>query len=337
MKYKKITISLFMITILLIMQFSVICLPANAKPTKPTLKDDPMHGQILPFYEVWLRWNDVSNEAYYSMTVRDLGYEGRLDDDGPLIYNKQQVAQNSTYFIIPTSKLIRGHHYRWCLRAHDSSGAATLADAQVFAIEDYNPDRHLKTDKDTNVPIVPRTRTMEYFVYAPSTGYDPILNQAAQNWNGHANVTLVRTATPTDGKYEIGIYESPSPADSTILGTTKVNAGNTRVIYDEISYIFEYAEVQTFKGNIDKYYNTTDYYIKTKEGYYLANAMHEVGHALLLNHTWNDTDYKYPYDISKTILKYGFRHVPLIMNSGYELGGSLNVVDRDHLRLKWGT
>ena len=339
MKYKKIIISLFIIAVLLTVQFSVICFPASAKPTKPELKDSPMHGQILPFYEVWLRWYDVPDEAHYTMTIRDLGYDGGDGNNGPLIYNRQYVAQNSTYFIVPTSKLTRGHHYRWCLNSVDASGNRTIADAVVFAIEKYNPDKHHKTNSTTNAPVIPRTHTMEYFVYANSPEYDSYLHQAAQNWNGHANVTLVRTATPTDGKYEIGIYESPSPPNTTILGETYIRFGNTVIRYGETTSVLEYSEVQTFKSNIDTYYNPADFsHVKTKNDYYLANAMHEIGHALLLVHTWNDPTYADSYDISMTLSKYGPSvSVPLIMNSGYELGGSLNVVDRDHLRMKWGS
>ena len=332
MKYKKITISLFMITILLIMQFSVICLPANAKPTKPTLKNDPMNGQILPFYEVWLRWNDVSNEAYYSMTVRDLGMGGNLGDSGPLIYNKQQVAQNSTYFIIPTSKLTRGHHYRWCLRAHDSSGAATLADAHIFAIESSSVDSHLLvyTESGNTYTMEYPTNRLEYFIYATTSGYDSVLNQAVQAWNGIANVSLVRTATPTDNHYEVRVYESPTPADRDLFGRTVTSSRSI----ENGKFIVDYSEVRTFIENIKYRYENPIYdfvFINTHEQYRKPNGMHEIGHALLLGHSVDGEDINY------TTSSTGSNPVPLIMNTLGLLGSELNVVDRDHLRMKWGT
>ncbi len=288
--------------------FTVCILPsfltgfeANAAPSKPTLKNDPINGQILPYYDVWLHWYDISNESYYTMTIRDItNSNANLQ---PLIYYDEYVAKNATYFIVPKGVLTRGHKYRWCLNAVDSNGVHSYADAHVFSVELYNPDRHLKTLD------YPKNR-IDYYVYAESTSYDTILNNAAQAWNGIANVSLVRTTSPPDGVYELRIYESPSPANSNSYGLTVTH-------YDKTTNEVLYAEVQTYKSNISKLYtsgNTSNYIIKNVNTYYYANAMHEVGHALGLEHTWNDSDMSAPYDIS-TSTETGAK-IPLVMNSG---------------------
>ena len=213
----------FMMVILLIS--CVLIQDTYAAAAKPQLKNDPINGQMLPYYEVWLRWNDVSNESSYTMNLRDLTTDTS-------IYSQTYVSPNSTYFIVPTSALTRGHKYRWCVCSVDASGNKTYSDAHIFWIEPNNSDVHLKT-------TVYNTRRMEYFVYAETSGYDAILNSAAQAWNGIANVSLVRTGSPTDGKYEIGIYESPDHDNANMFGqtiTTYVN-GNT----------FEYAEIRTYR------------------------------------------------------------------------------------------
>ena len=327
-KYIKI-IKLLSVFILSVFTISVFPFSVNAAPAKPVLKNDPMNGQILPFYEVWLRWYDVSNEHHYTMTVRDLGENGTLGDAGPLIYDRQYVAQNSTYFVIPTSKLARGHHYRWCLNSVDANGNRTIADAHIFVIEQYNPDRHFLINSSTGAQIVPMKSTMEYFVSVSTLSYDAIFQQAAVNWNGIANVNLVRTATPSDGHYEIGIYEGWC-ADKTKYGSTITGWNSSNQVV--------YSEIQIYNDNIISEYpkNSSQYYIKNINDYILANAMHEVGHALLLQHTTYDDTYWIPYNISKTISSCGQQLVPIIMNVGQYLGPSLNVVDRDHLRIKWG-
>lgn len=283
---------------------------ANAASLKPTLKNDPINGQILPFYEVWLRWHDVTDEVHYQMSIRDL-------NTNVLIYDNTYIAKDSTYFVVPTSVLTRGHKYRWCVSTINSAGTRTCATSQHFTIENYNPDMHMLTHSFPS-------RTMEYFIYATSNGYDDILDNAAQSWNGIANVNLVRTGTPSDGKYEIGIYESPSPDNPAAFGLTISSTSASSIVY---------SEVQTYRQNIYNYYNggfASNFYIQDYTSYFTANALHEVGHALGLLHTCSDSGYNISYSTEDGSL------IPLIMNSGRNLGYSLNVVDRDHLRLKWG-
>ena len=317
-------INTLLILMLLVLAVSSIPFSASAAPAKPVLKNDPMNGQILPFYEVWLRWNDVSNEHHYTMTIRDLGMGGNTGDAGPLIYNQQYVSQNSTYFIVPTSKLTRGHHYRWCLNSVDANGNRTIADQHFFAIEQGNPDHHF-IKKDGEILTYP-TRVLEYFIYTESSQYDAILESAVQEWNEIANVSLVRTNTPSDGHYELRIYDSALPNEPSTFG-------RTHNIPKDNSTVVDYSICHTFKENIYNTYSTQPWifdFIVSYEAYLKPNMMHEIGHALLIDHYNGDFDIRYTLPITNE------RLVPLIMNSYDKLSPTLNVADRDHLRIKWG-
>ena len=57
-----------------IIAFSPIVHKAFAQPQQASATE-PADGQIIPFYEVWLRWNDVSDEDHYILSVRDITSE----------------------------------------------------------------------------------------------------------------------------------------------------------------------------------------------------------------------------------------------------------------------
>lgn len=324
-------ISVLLVLIMIAYLFSVFSFTTYAAPAKPVLKNDPINGQMLPYYEVWCRWYDNSDESRYTFSLRDLGTD-TVSESNP-IYTNISLPANTTHYAVSTNVLERGHIYRWCISAVDAYGNSKYSDTQIFKIEDYNPDRHIMS------PLTYNTNRIEYFVYATSAGYDDVLDNAAQAWNGIANVTLVRTATPIDGKYEVGIYESPNPPSQYVYG-------NTTSPDPEKDFLIIETTVKTYRQNIINAFNkgwTSSFIISDYASYLYANAMHEVGHALFLAHTWNDPQMQNPYDISFTIdleeMPENDRNlvVPLIMNSGAELSYALNVVDRDHLRLKWGS
>ena len=300
---------------------------ALAAPSKPVLKE-PINGQIIPFYEVWIRWNDVSNEDHYIMTIRDI----TNGDSGPLIYNRQRVSKNSTYFVIPTSKLTKGYTYRWCLGAVDSSGGEVLCPAWTFRIE-YGDDI---SGWDTHVRKggFASASHLDYFIYATTPGYDDILEAGVEAWNGiSSNVYLHRDPNPPGGEdgYDIGVFESPTPANNpNLFGECYRRSGgqNGTHITDTTS-IYDFAEIRTYRQNIISHYPTTanSYYLK-------SNATHEVGHALSLSHT-NDPG----NSVAHTIYQNSNTDNPsvkLIMNTGSNLATSIQTTDRDHLRIKWG-
>ena len=323
MKFVKRT-SAFIIALMLLASILVF---ESLALTRPTVKGNPINGQILPFYEVWLHWYDVPDEHHYTMTIRDLGQNGAVGDAGPLIYDRQYVAQNSTYFVVPTSKLERGHHYRWCVNSCDANGNRKIAATQYFAIEMGYPDSHFvlsTAGTDWNYP----TNVLEYFIYAESSEYDSIINSAVQSWNGIANVSLVRTAYPSDGHYEVEIYDNPAAPDADTYGNTltyPVDVKNPIIVDHSLVRLFDHTIYDAYINHPNDFV-----FINSYSQYLKPNAMHEIGHALLLAHSWVGTD------ITHTIPATGYNLVPLIMNGGPELGPALNVVDRDHLRLKWG-
>lgn len=334
MNLKKVFSAIISIIVMMMISLS-FSLPSYAVPLKPSLKNDPINGQKLPMYDVWLRWNDSPDEAYYSMTLRNLS-------TNTLIYDQKYISPNSTYFIVPASVLDYGVSYRWCLRAHDSSGGAKCADAHVFTIERYCPsdlgggvtiarnDPHLYSGGFSSAS------KLEYFIYAKSTWYESILKSAAQAWNGiSSNVNLIATGYPTDGKYEMGIFESPSPsAKPYSFGHTELKVGGENGRTATSYETYDYAEIWTYYDNIKNFYDKKEnikygFIIPDIETYLKSNASHEIGHALSLIHT--DLD-PHRMDLSTET----GNTIPLIMNQNKILGGSLNVVDRDHLRLKWG-
>ena len=124
---KKILLFTVFSTVIIISLFLLPVNKVNAAPAQAT-PTEPQSKQIIPYYEVWLRWNDVSNEHHYLLSMR------YLDTNG-LVYYNQYIAQNSSYFIIPVNKITRGHTYRWSLSSVDSSGNKTFSPEMYFRIE----------------------------------------------------------------------------------------------------------------------------------------------------------------------------------------------------------
>lgn len=136
---------------------------------------EPADGQIIPYYEVWLRWNDVSDEDHYIMSIRDL-------DTNSLIYDKQYVSRNSTYFIVPLYKLTKGHTYRWSLCSVAADGSKNYTPPRTFKIEphvaSYGIDPHLWKTGFASASHI------DYFIHAPLSGKDSVIQQGVNAWNG---------------------------------------------------------------------------------------------------------------------------------------------------------
>ena len=88
-----------LVFVVLFICFLIFSGKTNAAPSQAQLKE-PVDKQIIPYYEVWIRWEDVSNEHHYVMSVRDI----TNSDSGPMLYNAEYVPQNRTYFIIPLNE-----------------------------------------------------------------------------------------------------------------------------------------------------------------------------------------------------------------------------------------
>lgn len=283
---------------------------------------EPADGQIIPYYEVWLRWNDVSDEDHYIMSIRDL-------DTNSLIYDKQYVSRNSTYFIVPLYKLTKGHTYRWSLCSVAADGSKNYTPPRTFKIESGLPDG---TDSHLWKTGYSSANYVNYFIHAPLHGHDSLLQQAVEKWNGiSSNVYLYRDYS--DATKKLGIYESDYiPSDGT-AGITYLG-GSSSNLDNYTQNTVSYAEVIIYHENI-----SSNYWLE-------KTVKHETGHALSLAHTDDSDYYQTPnaphgnridytiYDTSGgTTLD---EHVKLLMNKGFKGVNEITTTDRDHLRIKWG-
>lgn len=292
---------------------------AFAQPSEAAATESA-NGQIIPYYEVWLRWNDVSDEDHYIISVRDIT-NGDNSDPNKLLYSNVWVNKNSTYFIIPLSKLNRGGVYRWSLCSVAADGSKNYTPPRTFKIEpinaSYGIDAHIwKTGYAS-------ANHIDYFIHAPNSGKDSILEQGVNAWNGiSSQVYLHRDYSDVTKK--LGIYENRYPQDPEDLGIT-YPGGITYENYNGDPYTNNtvyYSEIHIYYENV-----TSDFWLK-------ATMMHEVGHALSLGHTNNVTpDSLKSYRVDYTIYN---DPVELIMNTGFQKSINITTTDRDHLRIKWG-
>ena len=287
--------------------------PAQATPTEPQNK------QIIPYYEVWLRWNDVSNEHHYLLSMRDLDTNG-------LVYYNQYIAQNSSYFIIPVNKITKGHKYRWSLCSVDSSGNKTFSPEMYFMIEHGLPsgeDSHLWRTGYANASH------LDYFIYAPVSGLETVIEQAVNSWNGISSKVYLHR-DPANVTRELGIYDHYEPPRTDIAGKTMMG-GMSYNCTDPYAYqVVTYVDILLYPTNFSSPINTTEF---------LKTTMHEVGHALSLGHTNGQDEGKTPNapannSIAKTYDD--LTNIYLIMNTSSGKSNYITTVDRDHLRIKWG-
>ncbi len=295
---------------------------AFAQPSEAAATE-PANGQIIPYYEVWLRWNDVSDEDHYIISVRDIT-NGDNSDPNKLLYSNVWVNKNSTYFVIPTSKLSRGGLYRWSLCSVAADGSKNYTPPRTFRIEHsntYGIDSHLfKTGYSSASHI-------DYFIHERTSGYGAILEQGVNAWNGiSSKVYLHRDYS--DVSKQLGIYEA-IPDNIYDFGVAYLNGATNPYLDNEPfkSHTVQYTEIYIYKQNLDN-----DSYYGSNMTRHRANMSHEVGHALSLAHTNGDNPFcHYPIDYSTEGVL--VRH---IMNKGSNISDYITTTDRDHLRIKWG-
>lgn len=275
---------------------------------------EPADGQIIPYYEVWLRWNDVSDEDHYIMSIRDLNTDS-------LIYDKQYVSRNSTYFIVPLYKLTKGHIYRWSLCSVAADGSKNYTPQRTFKIEphvaSYGIDAHLWKTGFASASHI------DYFIHAPESGKDSVIEQGVNAWNGISSKVYLHRDYSNVEK-QLGIYEDDNPPGDDDAGMT-FPGGLSKINYNGNSYsnnTVSYTEIHIYYENI-----TSDYWVQ-------ATSSHEVGHALSLGHTDDATinelkNYRVDYTTNNSL-------VHLIMNQGFAKSTNISTTDRDHLRIKWG-
>jgi hypothetical protein len=281
----------------------------------------------MPWYDVILRWNDISGENHFLLDMRDT-------TTGISVYENLYIVKDSTSVTIPKSKLINGHEYRWFLRSVDDDGNKGNAPVQRFRIEyginNQGIDSHLWGTTYASASHI------DYFISAPSN-IDSILQTAVNSWNNiSSKVYLHRDYSDTTK--ELGIYGSSNPPNQRIWGRTFPGGSayfdvNEDDPYDEL--IVSFTEIVIYHTNIANY-GGGDRYRKT--------MLHETGHALGLAHT-NGSDYGYsPYvpagnriDVVDSDINSSYTSIiPLVMNSGDDISYDITDVDKAHLKIKWG-
>ena len=170
---------------------------------------------------------------------------------------------------------------------------------------------------------------LDYFIYAPVSGLETVIEQAVNNWNGiSSNVYLHRD--PNNVTRELGIYDNYTTTDNKVLAQTFMGG----ISYDcEDVYAYEtvtYVDILLYPTSFTSPLNSTEF---------LKTTMHEVGHALSLAHTNGQDQGATPNapannSIAKTYD--GLTDILLIMNTGSGKSNYITTTDRDHLRIKWG-
>ncbi|MBQ8605538.1 MAG: hypothetical protein IJ408_02275 [Clostridia bacterium] len=327
--YKK-----FLFLLTLSMYMMLLTITSYAAAGQATTKQ-PEDKQILPFYAVRLEWNDVSNEHHYLLSIRNI----TNGDSGPLIYESQYIAQNSTYFVIPVNKLTRGGIYRWSLSTVDAAGNRTFSPNRHFKIEYSAEDTHFLGIGYASASHI------DYFisVSANHSAYDPLIEEYVNSWNGiSSNVYLHRDYTNTTK--ELGIYENLNPPNTRIIGKTFPGRLDLNNI-DPYDYrVVTYTEIALYTTNMS-FDNGSDFDLR-------ATTLHEVGHALSLAHTNGVDEGQSPNaPVGNSIAKTYDRmdaytaeqkrdptldNVHLVMNKGSSVSGTISNVDKAHLKIKWG-
>lgn len=355
---KKLRVISFFVVIVMIVTAMPFALPvASAAPAKATYTS-PEDRQIIPFYELWLRWNGVSGITHYTLNMRDVtpttgmtGVSGviPINENGPMVYTDQYISAGSTYFVVPTSMLQRGHYYRWCLYTYDSAGNRSYCGARTFKFEAGVNEGGVIKDSHIWKKSYPSASSINYFIDASSVGstdysqYDALIQSSIIQWNGiSSNVYLYRDYSNTDKK--LGVYTGDTGKDN-VFGITFRGGIAENDPYAYLDGTFNYVDIIIDKDNIDARrgeFDQSDYLYQ----FHQSVVIHEIGHALSLGHTdGSDSNISYTSFTRANKIHEKFKlyssddvgNIPLMMNSGPGADSlTTTFVDRDHLRIKWG-
>ena len=202
-----------------------------------------------------------------------------------------------------------------------ADGSKNYTPPRTFKIEphvaSYGIDAHLWKTGFASASHI------DYFIHAPKSGKDSIIEQAVNSWNGISSKVYLHRDYSNVEK-QLGIYENEYPPNNRVLAKTFPGG------IDQVNY-----NGNPYSSNTVSYTEILLYYKRLTSDYDMKNtATHEVGHALSLGHTNDATlDELIPYRIdysTNNIL------VPLIMNQGSAKSSYITTTDRDHLRIKWG-
>ncbi|MBP3480006.1 MAG: hypothetical protein J6K66_00175 [Clostridia bacterium] len=352
----------FTLAVIVVMLVTAVpwALPAaSAAPAKASYTS-PEDRQIIPFYEVWLRWNGVSGISHYILKVRDVtpttggtGVGGvvPINENGPMVYTEQYVSAGATSFVIPLSRLQRGHYYRWCLYTYDSAGNKSYCGARTFKLEAGVNESGVIKDSHIWKKSYPSASSINYFIDARGAGdaeysqYDGLIQSSIIQWNGvSSNVYLYRDYSDTTKK--LGVYVG-NTGENYVLGRTYRGGIAVNDQYAYLDGTFNYVDIVIDKGNIDNNHSIGQY--SQSNGnyqYHQSVVMHEIGHALSLGHTdGKDSSITYTSFTRSNKIHEKFKlyssddvgNIPLLMNGGIGADSmTTTFVDRDHLRIKWG-
>ena len=295
-QYRKWLIIFFAFCIIYLISFTILNQGVYAAPTPPQMII-PVDYAIIPHYITYLKWEDVTNESRYLISVRDM-------TTNTLIRNRISIAQNAVFYSIPTIDLIKGHQYSWALASVDSAGVEFWAPAtRIFTVEPANPDSHVWSDDYANASH------LDFWVNdgGNATYGNNILQAGVEMWNNVSTKVSVHRDLNTT-VYEVGIISS-SHTDPNYFGYTVNYNGSTKIGGSDVTSAWTWTEIYIYTNNTSP---KPDWFEK-------ANVAHEIGHALSLGHTANVWTVELMDQGDETNLPAGTTDN-----------------DRTHLRLKWG-
>jgi hypothetical protein len=229
--------------------FLIIPSTSFAIAPKPIV-NKPVNGSLIPNFDVYMKWFDVSGEDHYSFAVRDL-------TENLLVIPEISLPQNSTFACTNGYMIDAGHQYRWAVASVDSQGNKNWTES-YFNIE--SSETHVASYKYSSASNL----AFQIDDWGDSWYGDNVMGPGTIKWNGVTGQVNLNRNVYSD-KLKISIDRSSNVND---LGATDIYYQNN---------VTTYAYTHVYYYNL-RYWNRGWEDDKAVVG-------HEIGHALSLLHT----------------------------------------------------